>query len=74
MSEFPYNTEDMRQAVAAGYRHWGSVGLTGTEDFDRWLNAERARVWDEGHLAGASDGTSDDWVSVNPYEREAGNE
>ena len=67
MSEYTVKTEEARWYAS-------NHGRMPVEWFDRWLDAERARVWDEGHLAGASDGTSDDWVSVNPYEREANDE
>lgn len=44
-------------------------GRPGYEKFDRWLNMERARVWDEGWQAGYESGEvdGDPGADANPY-------
>ena len=64
MSEYIPTTESVRY-------NWAAYGVP-QEHFDRWLNAERARVWDEGHGAPCDEWVVDEMCAEyhpNPYRK-----
>jgi hypothetical protein len=78
VSEYTPDTWDVRDAYDAGsnirretlQQHYGSEPLTNYHaEFDRWLNEERARVWDEGFLWAGGDFSYGD---NNPYREDGG--
>ena len=82
MSDYTPTTEEVRE----GYSSWGIAPDENLwqerllldkhrAEFDRWLNAERARIWAEGFSAGVNHDLGDWEVApepiVNPYEVDA---
>ena len=66
INEYTATTEEVRWYVS-------NNGRIPAQWFDRWLQGERARTWDEGFDAGCKEagaGPLEDF-SVNPYRKSA---
>lgn len=66
MTEYTPTTEEVRYAYGIGRNEtWLDDGSKPLPQFDRWLEAERARIWDEAFCQGAS--WRSEHVLQNPY-------
>lgn len=73
MSGYTPTTDEVREDFAYPWEGFKQDREGRLEAFDRWLNAERARVWDDAHGA-----PCDEWVVTdmcakyhpNPYRKD----